>query len=475
MRQLGLSPSESATIVGLTWFVSAVFQPPFGFVADKLEKHKHIMMICLVVSSILFGCLLFVPATNHDTEIRGSEEGLFFCGINNSFMVTCGEQTCKTLDEINKTEMNTATVSLFTCEMQGMVSATCIKGIGTSGVPQCLNVANDSRSFDISIELGSLTLPHIDSERNYCQYLEVISVNNSASGTMFDVHCEDNTTFLCYKQCPLVTEQVLNTTLDDSRKFSTTFWLFGFIYIISNTVNSPIYNLLDALTYSHLGEERSKWGPQRVWGAIGYSLFGVAAGYAMDAVKGKTGDINYAWCFAFFFLNNLLATVSVYCYKTLDEVKCSKPIQKLQQLLKNPEVLSLYFLIFVLGMFTGIIETFRFWHLQNLGASQLLLGLCLVLSCLPEIFIMFAMAYVIKRLGEHICLYLACVAYGCRFLGYSLLRNPWFVLLVEPLNGLTYGLMYGAATAYGSRLTPEGMHGTMQAMIMTLYIGFGKL
>ena len=187
----------------------------------------------------------------------------------------------------------------------------------------------------------------------------------------------------------------------------------------------PIYNLVDALTYSHLGEERGKWGAQRVWGTIGFALFGVAAGFVMDTLKGSAGDTNYAWCFGLFIIHNLLTMLSVYCYKTSDDVKCSQPMQQLKKLLKNAEVLSLYSLVFVLGIFTGIVDTFLFWHLKNFGASQFLLGLCLVMSCVPEMLVLFVMEYILKITGEHISLYSACLAYACRFLGYSTWGHAW--------------------------------------------------
>ena len=359
--------------------------------------------------------------------------------------------------------------------MPDAMRSTCISGTGPQGNPQCLSTSPNSSLLEIYMDLGGLTLYNAGIETGACQHVTVVSVYDNRSVISSDVHCRENTTLTCHSDCPYIYEQNRCPVSEALGKFSMTFWLFAFMYFISNIVFAPIANLIDALTYSHLGEERGKWGPQRVWGTIGFALFGVAAGFAMDAVKRKTGDINYAWCFGFFILHNLLAALSAYFYKTSDDVKCSQPMKKLGQLLKNLEVISLYVLVFALGIFTGIIEALRFWHLQNLGASQLLLGLCLVMQCLPEIVVMFVMGYIIKLLGYHLCLYAACIAYACRFLGYSFLRNPWYVLLIEPLHGLTYAVMYGAASAYGSRLTPEGMHGTMQAMLTTLHFGFGEL
>ena len=66
-------------------------------------------------------------------------------------------------------------------------------------------------------------------------------------------------------------------------------------------------------------------------------------------------------------------------------------------------------------------------------------------------------------------------SYGLRFLGYFLLTNPWFVLFLEPLHGITFGLMYAAASSYASSITPPGMHGTIQGLIGGIHFGTGML
>jgi hypothetical protein len=72
------------------------------------------------------------------------------------------------------------------------------------------------------------------------------------------------------------------------------------------------------------------------------------------------------------------------------------------------------------------------------------------------------------------CLYIAFVAYTVRFIGYSFLTNAWFVLPIELLHGLTFGLMWAAATSYGSIITPPGMSGTIQGLISGVHFGFGN-
>ena len=95
-------------------------------------------------------------------------------------------------------------------------------------------------------------------------------------------------------------------------------------------------------------------------------------------------------------------------------------------------------------------------------------------QCFPEIIALFTMGHIVKFFGETLCLYSVCWAYALRFFGYSLLERPWFVLLIEPLHLFCYGIMYGAASSYASRITPQGMHGTVQAILGTACFGVGK-
>ena len=47
-------------------------------------------------------------------------------------------------------------------------------------------------------------------------------------------------------------------------------------------------------------------------------------------------------------------------------------------------------------------------------------------------------------------------AFGARLLLYSLLTNPWFSLMVEVLNGITFGIFYATMTSYAHLISPPG-------------------
>ena len=87
--------------------------------------------------------------------------------------------------------------------------------------------------------------------------------------------------------------------------------------------------------------------------------------------------------------------------------------------------------------------------------------------------LLFASGVIIKRVGAVPCLYLAMLAVALRFLGYSLLSNPWVVLVIEPLHGVTFGIMWAAASTYAAMIAPPGMSATIQGLVSGVHFGIG--
>ena len=87
--------------------------------------------------------------------------------------------------------------------------------------------------------------------------------------------------------------------------------------------------------------------------------------------------------------------------------------------------------------------------------------------------LLFASGVIIKHVGAVPCLYMAMLAVALRFLGYSLLSNPWVVLVIEPLHGVTFGIMWAAASTYAAMIAPPGMSATIQGLVSGVHFGIG--
>ena len=70
------------------------------------------------------------------------------------------------------------------------------------------------------------------------------------------------------------------------------------------------------------------------------------------------------------------------------------------------------------------------------GASQLMMGVSMVVDCTFEFVAYFVVDYVIRLIGHAGIMYIGLLGYAIRFVVYASVRNPWTILAVEPLQGL---------------------------------------
>ncbi|OQV12201.1 hypothetical protein BV898_13543 [Hypsibius exemplaris] len=56
--------------------------------------------------------------------------------------------------------------------------------------------------------------------------------------------------------------------------------------------------------------------------------------------------------------------------------------------------------------------------------------------------------WIIRKVGYHGCMLMCLLSFGIRFLGYYLMVNPWFVLLIDVVHSVGYGLFYASMTNF---------------------------
>mmetsp|Transcript_28517 Transcript_28517/g.37305 ORF Transcript_28517/g.37305 Transcript_28517/m.37305 type:complete len:491 (+) Transcript_28517:172-1644(+) len=142
------------------------------------------------------------------------------------------------------------------------------------------------------------------------------------------------------------------------------------------------------------------------------------------------------------------------------------------------ENLWFFFIIYVGGTSAGIIDTFLYVFLKDLGADEALMGTARAITCIAEIPFFHYANLLIHRLGEHGVLIVALIFYVIRLFYYSLLEHLplWAVLPAETLHGFTYAALWAASTAYGFKIAPPHMKTTIQGLVSGIHwgIGFGS-
>ncbi|XP_032233107.2 major facilitator superfamily domain-containing protein 6 [Nematostella vectensis] len=139
----------------------------------------------------------------------------------------------------------------------------------------------------------------------------------------------------------------------------------------------------------------------------------------------------------------------------------------------NLHILSLLSILFTLGVAESLTSNFMMWYLQDINASLSLMGLMIAVSALSGLLLNCIAPYCIKPFGHKFIITVSLLAYGARFLAYSYLINPWYVLPVQILHGFSFSLVWVVCSSYAAVMAPIGMERTLNSLMSIAFWGFG--
>lgn len=266
------------------------------------------------------------------------------------------------------------------------------------------------------------------------------------------------------------------------REFDTTkcFMALFLITFCGTLFSSPTLALVDTATIQLLGTETYKYGKQRLTGSVGWGVGAFVVGASLTTTHkcshSKSYEIvDYIPCFYTFavlmFLGLLVATR--FHFDESSRASRSGGLRVGLRALKNPKYIMFLFTALYLGFLMAFIKTFLFWHLKDKGGSQLLFSIISAVNCFAEVSMYFLSAKLIKKIGHAKVLYLGLICYSIRLFYYSAIPNPWMVLAVELLPGITTAAVWAACLSYVSLNSGPGAATTMQCILHGMHWGLG--
>ena len=264
--------------------------------------------------------------------------------------------------------------------------------------------------------------------------------------------------------------------IDSTKCFLTLFLITCF----GTLVSAPALALVDTATLQLLKGETHKYGMQRLTGSIGWGVGAFVVGASLSTTHKCANDksyeiVDYVPCFYTFAGLMFLALVTATRFHFDDKKRQSKSASLSVGLraLKSPRYLMFLFTALYLGFLMAFIKTFLFWHLKDLGGTQLLFSIISAVNCFAEVSMYFLSAKLIKKIGHAKVLYLGLICYAVRLFYYSSLPNPWMVLVVELLPGITTAAVWAACLSYVSLNSGPGAATTMQCILHAVHWGLG--
>jgi predicted MFS family arabinose efflux permease len=135
--------------------------------------------------------------------------------------------------------------------------------------------------------------------------------------------------------------------------------------------------------------------------------------------------------------------------------------QGLQLLVTNADALLFFFLVFVVGTSSGLIENFAYVRMREVGGTGKEMGLSRLVSSAAGAPMFWCSGPLTERWGADRVLVMALLSYVFRFFLYASMRNPYHGLPAEALRGVTFAAFWSTGTIYAHRISPPGMSTTM--------------
>ena len=508
-KQLELPPSQIGAITGMKPYIAFFFIPFWGCVADRFKKGKLLFIISMI--AVISGMVAYalVPINICETEpaaisgraIPNGSENRLYSSVSSRWAIPSVSEGSLYMKEVRRATRN---VSLTSAQNPSMKHTNRRLIVSTRRAeiskPKHSNVLGD-RSSHISELMSNISPMEETMNGNGLQFsirsgrTEDSPANNPNSLDGVSEMADESSEETPWSQSDMIAlqDKTSNTT---TRKNTLIFLYLLFATIFTTMLSCPSLTLGDTATVNLLkrNDETHKYGKQRLWGSVGYGSMAFLIGAAISRThlcppgSARRKDVNYYPCFAMFVVYNVIALVigSRFDFNNNgkpitddsnkgtasgdDEPAENKNATKSSnrgviaglKLLTRPKHAMFLVTAFYVGITMGFIRVFLFWHLKDLGGTQILFSIMTGVNCVAEVTLYFLSTKLIAYIGTIRVLYLGLTCYSIRLFYYAFVSNPWTVLPIELLSGITTAAVWAAMMSYVGTHSVEGASVTLQ-------------
>ena len=229
----------------------------------------------------------------------------------------------------------------------------------------------------------------------------------------------------------------------------------------------PIVPLVDNAVMAILGERKTGYGRVRLWGSVGWGLAAIALGPLLER-----GGLNWSF-YGFLALMAVNFVVSAGLPMRLSGGARAAYSAGLGVLARNGRFLLLLMASLVFGITLGVLLSYQFLYLEDLGASRTLMALSLTFSTISEIPFWFISSSLLQRFGTSKMIAFALAVTTLRNLAMGAMTNPFWVLPISLLHGPSFAILWAAGVADADAAAPPGLGATAQGLFSGMMFGLG--
>jgi PPP family 3-phenylpropionic acid transporter len=226
----------------------------------------------------------------------------------------------------------------------------------------------------------------------------------------------------------------------------------------------------EVVTLSHLGEKRDRYGKIRLWGSVGFIAATLIGGELFI-------DDQIEWVP----IGLLVVLIAIYFATWIVPKPAAAPINSAKgvsfaNLMRRPEVIQFFALIFFAQLAHGPYNGFYTLLLQQEGYSGLSIGLLWSLGVLAEI-AMFAVLHKLWQRFSLVSVFIASLMLAVlRWLMMATLSDSLLIIILSQLlHAASFAVLHASGIRIVQQLFPAGSEGRAQALHSSLGFGLGGL
>ena len=240
-------------------------------------------------------------------------------------------------------------------------------------------------------------------------------------------------------------------------------------------LDAPVRSLLDGQTLRFLGDQQHEYGKIRLWGAVGWGAGSLVGGTIVQflgnqAAFGLAGASMAA-------VAGIVLSLDFSRLPSWDDGRGTGLAfrESARRLIPSAKYLVFLLVAIVAGFGATGLQSLLLMFLSDLGAPDFLEGLALSLATVSEVPMFYASGTIIKRHGAPTLMLASMAAFVIRSTLVSFLVNPWLVLPLQLLHGLTFAGAWAAGVEIARQNSPPGLETSAQSRFSLAYNGVGGL
>ena len=207
-----------------------------------------------------------------------------------------------------------------------------------------------------------------------------------------------------------------------------------------------------------------RFGRYRISGSLGWIMSTTMSGLISESLGIQT---TFYLCATLY----LLSAIFIWAFVTEQSPRGRKASTGMNWtvLIRNKNFLILLVTIFLVSISSTSYYSFLSLYVNELGGSDTIIGWAFAIAAVPEVPLMVYLGALSDKIGRKPLLVAALFSYPLRLFLYTIVSNPYLILPIQLLHGLTFGVLYVAAIAFISDITSEtrgtalGLYNTAQS------------